>query len=421
MSLRVPCPGCGASLNLPPGCASGACRSCGAGFLIRTNGEGLFLQPLPPAGGDGQPGSESPGCDGGPGPENPGRSARLPPWLLERLKKSPRLVWAGLAGVLLLLLVLRGAGGDPEPRSVRIAEPGTLAAAAAETVPTAPATAEVSQEVPEAEESMAPEPSPTPFPAEPASSPQATPSPRPTASPGGASPSPLPLPNHGSINGRAVEFPRRLPVTAASPTTRAEPAEVEGSSSEPIDSSEPSDSGAQAAPSAEAEARTARVGLEELRAKPLVVVTRVDRTALACTVWFLTVNTTSANLDFEAPKVLDARGVQLERSLSLNWDSSDGTSEPDGVYGHWPAFHLARGQSPVTLVFPTEQFGEIRVPAEERMSNYGPWDSLSDKVRDRVEDELRHFSGMRWWNAGLDASRRTPLDATIRTDRPLGY
>lgn len=161
-----------------------------------------------------------------------------------------------------------------------------------------------------------------------------------------------------------------------------------------------------------------RLQLGELSSKPLILVTRVERSPLSIVVFALVVNTTNKNVNFTSMKLLDRRGIQFERSSHINWDLSDGTSPPGGVYGHWPAFLRNDGQEPDKLVYVTEEFGSIEVAAEEKMSNYGHWSTLSSSVQSKLEDELRDFSAMRWWGS---VGSRDPLAAPTVNHTPPGY
>jgi len=467
--LDLPCPACGAVLRIPKSCRGGLCRRCGGGFAVVEDADASYLVPL---------GSQVPG-EGCPEvscqeqqdqpeekPDQPQvaevasqeRSLgtlleearpsfawtiqdfvrRVRPWasgLAGAARRVPASTWhaltAGVVAGVVVLLLGRACAGPPSgsaPAAVPSTAAGTPAerfvVVAASTAPADPAP--LSSPVASASPSPSPELSPVASPS-PSPSPSPEPSPVASASPGlapgpapsalAASPAPAssPGPTARSVERGGWRTARRArairPQAAPSPSATPEPSP----SAAPAPSPSPSPS-VSVRPLADASLGRQITGVEGLKSKPFLLVTKVERSTRSVVVWCLLVNTTNSNFNFQAPRLLDAHGVQFERSSNQAWERSGGTAAPSMTWGLWPGYARAGGQEPRTLVLPTEELGSLQVLAEDKMSNYGPWDSLPQSVRSRMEDAIRHFKGLRWWG---NSSRRRGGVPSLETKDPV--
>ncbi len=456
----LPCPACRALLSVPRGCAGGVCRHCGASFEVLEHPDVLYLVALSQGAASPDSGSSTEAMDPEKDPERnseppPPEPVREKPGLRvdspfrnllrhtpgsEVFRQFPLLPWQILTlGLLVAALLLwgvqgeRGRGPSPEFASQqgngRIVDP--LPEPSPEEAPIRTEEASTAEEA-----SPGPEPSPEPT-SRLSPSPTLLPSPTRQPNPQATRPEPSPSPRRTRLvpmrlNGRVVMVPQVVarPQPSTSPETAETPAPDTPSEPSPKppeippqEDSQPVSNPAESPLQDEAVSQTGPAWLpprdeNDLSLKPFLLVTRVEKSATSVVVYCLLVNTTDEPFNFQAFRVLDRRGAQLERSSHLAWERSGGTALPGQSWAFWPAFALNPGQEPATASLPTEELGFLNVPVAEKMSSYGHWETLSPKVRSQMTNFMRGFPGLRKWSDGFQSF---PGSAPEVPGGPSGY
>lgn len=460
----IPCPDCRTLLSIPRGCAGGACRHCGASFEVLDHPDALYLVALSQVSAspdsssstlamasEKASGMNSEPPPGGPASEAPGLRVdaplRRPPHHMPRkevwadgFRRVPLLAWQALAlGCLMATLLLLGFRGDrgqgPSPDFVsesggaRIVEP--LTEPSPEVVP-------AQNEEPSTSEEASPRPEPS---AEPtsriSSSPTLAPSPTLQANLQRTEPGPSPSPERSRLvpmrlNGRVIMVPQVVARPRPSPSSESiekpspdappepslkTPDIPTQERAQPVSTPPEIPSQGETASQSGPAWHPARDG-NDLSSKPFLLVTRVEKSATSVVVYCLLVNTTDRVFNFEAFRVLDRRGAQLERSHHIAWERSGGTALPGRSWAFWPAFALRPGQEPDTASLATEELGFLSVPVVEKMSNYGAWEDLSPKVRSQMTDFMKGFPNLRKWSDGFQSF---PGSAPEVPGGPPGY